>query len=34
MAALVTDDNQGAEAQILAALHHFGDAVNCHDGVF
>jgi len=33
MAAFVTDDNQGAEAQILPALHHFGDAVDVDDGV-
>ena len=29
----VTNDHQSAEAQVLAALHHLGDAVDGHHGV-
>jgi hypothetical protein len=33
-AALVADDDEGAEAEATAALYHFGDAVDVDDAVY
>jgi hypothetical protein len=34
MSAFIADNNERAEAQILAALYHFGHAVDRHNRVF